>query len=58
MTKNIIMNIIPKLKLLDSNKLYLVEEATNNCLAVQSLERIKKERELAKVYVQQGTKES
>ena len=27
MTKNIIMNIIPKLKLLDSNKLYLVQES-------------------------------
>ena len=48
MTENIIMNIIPKLKQLDVNKLYLVEEAMNHCLAVQSLEKIKNEREIVK----------
>ena len=55
MTENIIMNIIPKLKQLDDNKLYLVEEAKNHCLAVQSLEKIKNEREIVKKYVQYET---
>jgi TnpA family transposase len=55
MTENIIMNIIPKLKQLDVNKLYLVEEAMNHCLAVQSLEKIKNEREIVKKYVQYET---
>lgn len=57
MTENIIINIIPKLKQLDVNKLCLVEEAMNHCLAVQSLEKIKNERDLVKKYVQHETKE-
>lgn len=56
MSENIIMNIIPKLKQLDASKLCLVEEAMNHCLAVQSLEKIKNERDLVKQYVQHETK--
>ncbi len=37
-----ILNIISKLKSLDVEKLSMIEEATDNCLAVQSLERISK----------------
>lgn len=34
-----ILSLVSKLKLLDVEKLSMIEEAADNCLAVQSLER-------------------
>ena len=39
-----IYDLVNKLKNLDTEKLSMIEEATDNCLAVQTLERIRSER--------------
>ncbi len=42
MQNRTILSIVSKLKLLDLDKLELVDEAANNCIAVQTLENISK----------------
>lgn len=43
-----IYNLVSKLKKLDIEKLSMVEEAADNCLAVQTLEKMRKEKNKAK----------
>lgn len=45
-----IYTLINKLKNLDTEKLSMIEEATDNCLAVQALEKIKKRNDSKKIY--------
>ena len=39
-----IYELVNKLKKLDTEKLSMIEEATDNCLAVQTLEKMRKEK--------------
>lgn len=39
-----IYNLVSKMKELDIEKLSMIEEATDNCLAVQTLEKMRKEK--------------
>lgn len=51
MQNRTILSIVNKLKLLDLDKLELVDEAANNCIAVQTLEKISKKNETKNDYI-------
>ena len=51
MQNRTILSIVNKLKSLDLDKLELVDEAANNCIAVQTLEKISKKNETKNDYI-------
>lgn len=42
--------LVNKIKKLDTEKLSMIEEATDNCLAVQALEKMRKEKIQKNIY--------
>ncbi len=45
-----ICRLLNKLKKLDTEKLSMIEEATDNCLAVQTLEKMRQEKIQKNIY--------